>query len=56
MNENALNSNVGLKLRSLRLSRNVKQADAAVAIGPPAPAESYLHLQRILEHAEAQLR
>src|SRR5438094_905026 len=41
MNENALNSNVGLKLRSLRLSRNVKQADAARDLGV-SPA--YLNL------------
>src|SRR5919112_283796 len=41
MNENALNANVGLKLRSLRLSRNVKQADAARDLGV-SPA--YLNL------------
>jgi predicted transcriptional regulator/DNA-binding XRE family transcriptional regulator len=41
VNENALNSNVGLKLRSLRLARNVKQADAARDLGV-SPA--YLNL------------
>ncbi|MFL5320708.1 MAG: short-chain fatty acyl-CoA regulator family protein, partial [Myxococcaceae bacterium] len=41
MNENALNSNVGLKLRALRLQRNVKQADAARDLGV-SPA--YLNL------------
>jgi XRE family transcriptional regulator, fatty acid utilization regulator len=41
MNENALNANVGLKLRSLRLARNIKQADAARDLGV-SPA--YLNL------------
>src|ERR1700737_473496 len=41
MNESALNSNVGLKLRSLRLQRNVKQSDAAKDLGV-SPA--YLNL------------
>jgi predicted transcriptional regulator/DNA-binding XRE family transcriptional regulator len=41
MNETALNANVGLKLRSLRLSRNIKQADAARELGV-SPA--YLNL------------
>lgn len=41
MNENALNSNVGLKLRSLRLARNIKQTDAARDLGV-SPA--YLNL------------
>src|ERR687887_626930 len=41
MNENALNANVGLKLRSLRLARNIKQTDAAREMGV-SPA--YLNL------------
>ncbi len=41
MNENALNANVGLKLRGLRLARNIKQADAAKDLGV-SPA--YLNL------------
>ncbi len=41
MNENQLNANVGLKLRSLRLQRNIKQADAARDLGV-SPA--YLNL------------
>src|SRR5215213_1367624 len=41
MNENALNSNVGLKLRALRLQRNIKQTDAAKELGV-SPA--YLNL------------
>src|SRR5688572_3032801 len=41
MNENALNANVGLKLRSLRLARNIKQTDAAKDLGV-SPA--YLNL------------
>lgn len=41
MNENALNANVGVKLRSLRLQRNVKQSDAARDLGV-SPA--YLNL------------
>jgi predicted transcriptional regulator/DNA-binding XRE family transcriptional regulator len=41
VNENALNANVGIKLRSLRLTRNVKQADAARDLGV-SPA--YLNL------------
>ncbi|HZH03687.1 MAG TPA: short-chain fatty acyl-CoA regulator family protein [Myxococcaceae bacterium] len=41
MNENALNANVGLKLRALRISRNVKQADAARGLGVSA---AYLNL------------
>jgi XRE family transcriptional regulator, fatty acid utilization regulator len=41
MNENALNANVGLKLRSLRLQRNIKQSDAAKELGV-SPA--YLNL------------
>lgn len=41
MNENALNANVGHRLRVLRLSKNVKQADAARELGV-SPA--YLNL------------
>lgn len=41
MNENALNTNVGLKLRTLRLARNIKQTDAAREMGV-SPA--YLNL------------
>lgn len=41
MNENALNANVGVKLRGLRLARNIKQADAARDLGV-SPA--YLNL------------
>src|SRR5690242_8356906 len=41
MNENALNANVGLKLRGLRLARNIKQTDAAKEMGV-SPA--YLNL------------
>ncbi|NVJ22912.1 MULTISPECIES: helix-turn-helix domain-containing protein [Myxococcus] len=41
MNDNALNANVGLKLRGLRLARNIKQADAAKDLGV-SPA--YLNL------------
>ncbi|MBX5482889.1 MAG: DUF2083 domain-containing protein [Myxococcaceae bacterium] len=41
MNENALNANVGLKLRALRLQRNIKQTDAAREMGV-SPA--YLNL------------
>ncbi len=41
MNENALNANVGLKLRTLRLSRSIKQTDAAKEMGV-SPA--YLNL------------
>ncbi|MDQ3262354.1 MAG: short-chain fatty acyl-CoA regulator family protein [Myxococcota bacterium] len=41
MNENALNANLGLKLRTLRLSRNIKQADAARDLGVSA---AYLNL------------
>jgi predicted transcriptional regulator/DNA-binding XRE family transcriptional regulator len=41
MNENALNANVGLKLRTLRLARNIKQTDAAREMGV-SPA--YLNL------------
>ncbi len=41
MNENALNANVGHRLRALRLSKNVKQADAARELGV-SPA--YLNL------------
>ncbi|HXN41852.1 MAG TPA: short-chain fatty acyl-CoA regulator family protein [Myxococcaceae bacterium] len=41
MNENQLNATVGYRLRSLRLSRNVKQADAARDLGV-SPA--YLNL------------
>src|SRR4051812_41522572 len=33
MNENALNANIGARLRALRLQRNVKQADAARELG-----------------------
>ncbi|NOJ96834.1 helix-turn-helix transcriptional regulator, partial [Corallococcus coralloides] len=40
-NDNALNANVGLKLRGLRLQRNIKQADAAKDLGV-SPA--YLNL------------
>ncbi|MFZ5445767.1 MAG: helix-turn-helix domain-containing protein [Myxococcota bacterium] len=41
MNENVLNANVGHRLRALRLSKNVKQADAARELGV-SPA--YLNL------------
>ena len=41
MNESALNANVGYRLRSLRMSRNIKQADAARDLGV-SPA--YLNL------------
>jgi predicted transcriptional regulator/DNA-binding XRE family transcriptional regulator len=41
VNENALNANVGLKLRGLRLARNIKQTDAAKELGV-SPA--YLNL------------
>src|SRR6478609_9397920 len=41
MNENALNHNVGLKRRSLRLAKDVKQADVAREVGV-SPA--YLNL------------
>ena len=41
MNENALNANVGHRLRALRLSKNIKQADAARELGV-SPA--YLNL------------
>ncbi len=41
MNENALNANVGHRLRALRLSKNVKQADAARELGVSA---AYLNL------------
>ncbi|MBK7858482.1 MAG: DUF2083 domain-containing protein [Archangiaceae bacterium] len=41
MNENALNANIGARLRALRLQRNVKQADAARELGV-SPA--YLNL------------
>ena len=41
MNENALNANVGHRLRALRLSKNVKQSDAARDLGV-SPA--YLNL------------
>ncbi len=41
MNENVLNTNVGLRLRSLRLGRNIKQTDAARDLGV-SPA--YLNL------------
>lgn len=41
MNENALNANVGHRLRTLRLSKNVKQADCARELGV-SPA--YLNL------------
>lgn len=41
MNESALNASVGLRLRSLRLARNVKQTDAARDLGV-SPA--YLNL------------
>ena len=34
-----------------RTAPHVRQADAAVAIGPSAPAESYLNIERILEAA-----
>ena len=36
-NETALNANVGVKLRTLRLQRNVKQSDAARRIGDSRP-------------------
>ncbi len=41
MNDHALNANVGLKLRGLRLARNIKQTDAAREMGV-SPA--YLNL------------
>src|SRR5215813_764374 len=41
MNESALNANVGYRVRSLRLSRNIKQADAARELGVSA---AYLNL------------
>src|SRR5450432_169876 len=41
MNENALNANIGARLRALRLQRTVKQADAARELGV-SPA--YLNL------------
>jgi predicted transcriptional regulator/transcriptional regulator with XRE-family HTH domain len=41
MNENALNANVGHRLRSLRLSKSIKQADAAKELGVSA---AYLNL------------
>src|SRR3954465_9870367 len=41
LNETALNANVGLKLRSLRLARSIKQTDAARELGV-SPA--YLNL------------
>ena len=41
MNETALNANVGHRLRALRLSKDIKQADAARALGV-SPA--YLNL------------
>jgi len=41
MNESALNANVGLKLRGLRLARSIKQTDAAKELGV-SPA--YLNL------------
>ena len=41
MNESSLNASVGLKLRTLRLQRHVKQADAARDLGV-SPA--YLNL------------
>ena len=41
MNESVLNTNVGLKLRTLRLKRNIKQSDAARELGV-SPA--YLNL------------
>lgn len=41
MNENALNTSVGLKLRGLRLSRNIKQTDAARDLGV---SPTYLNL------------
>jgi len=34
-----------------RLSPHVRAADAAVAIGPAAPTESYLHIERLVEAA-----
>jgi len=34
-----------------RLSPHVRAADAAVGIGPAAPAESYLHIERLLDAA-----
>ena len=33
LNETALNANVGVKLRTLRLQRNIKQSDAARDLG-----------------------
>ncbi|MFT3836806.1 MAG: short-chain fatty acyl-CoA regulator family protein [Myxococcaceae bacterium] len=41
MNETALNANVGHRLRALRMSKNVKQADAAKELGVSA---AYLNL------------
>ena len=41
MNENALNANVGHKLRALRMTKNIKQSDAAKELGVSA---AYLNL------------
>ncbi|MFZ5468593.1 MAG: helix-turn-helix domain-containing protein [Myxococcota bacterium] len=41
MNENALNANVGVRLRGLRLSRSIKQTDAARELGV---SPTYLNL------------
>ena len=41
MNENALNANVGHKLRALRMTKNIKQSDAARELGVSA---AYLNL------------
>lgn len=41
MNENALNANIGHRLRALRMSKNVKQSDAAKELGVSA---AYLNL------------
>ena len=36
-----------------RAAAHVRAADAAVRLGPPPPAESYLHIDRLLEAARA---
>jgi predicted transcriptional regulator/transcriptional regulator with XRE-family HTH domain len=41
MNENALNANLGHRLRALRMSKNIKQSDAAKELGVSA---AYLNL------------
>ena len=36
-----------------RLSPHVRAADFAVSLGPPAPSESYLRIDRLLEAAQS---